>query len=72
MSFGMIKPKYSKKTECYMDTVSKNLYQSSCIKQDFNTSNYKVENQLLIESNKKVIVLIKYEFGWKITTKFRS
>lgn len=46
MSFGMIKPKYSKKAECYMDTVSKNLYQSSCIKQDFNTSNYKVEKPI--------------------------
>lgn len=29
-----------------MDTVSKNLYQSSCIKQDFNTSNYKVEKPI--------------------------
>lgn len=46
MSFGMIKPKYGKIPECYMDTVSKNLYQSSCIKQDFNTSNYKVEKPI--------------------------
>lgn len=72
MSFGMIKPKYSKKNNVIWIQ-----YQKTCINQVVSSKILilriiRLKNQLLIESNKKVIVLIKYEFGWKITTKFRS
>ena len=50
-------------------------YQKTCINQVVSSKILilriiKLKNQLLIESNKKVIVLIKYEFGWKMLAKF--
>ena len=78
--YDHIKPKYSEKAKlCYMDTDSLIVYiKANDIYKDiaedmetrFDTSNYELDRPLSKGKNKKVIGLMKDEFGEKIMTKF--
>ena len=80
--YDYIKPKYGKKAKlCYMDTDSfimhiktVDFYEDIAddVKERFDTSNYEANRPLPKVKNKKVIGLMKDEFGGKIKTEFAS
>ena len=80
--YDYIKPKYQDNTKlCYMDTGSfiiniktEDFYEdtASDVKKRFDISNYEVNRQLLKGKNKKVIGLMKDEFGGNIMTEFAA
>ena len=78
--YNHIKPKYGEKAKlCYMDTdrfivyiKANDIYKdiAEYMETRFDTSNYKLDRPLSKGKNKKVIGLMKDEFGEKIMTKF--
>ena len=78
--YDYMKPKYDNNVKlCYMDTDSfimniktNDFYEDSAsdVENRFDTSNYEVNRPLLMGRNKKVIGLMKDEFGRKIITEF--
>ena len=78
--YGYVKPKYGKKVKlCYMDTgifivyiKTDDIYKDIAedVETRFDASNYDLDRPFPKGKNKKVIELMKDEFGRKIMTKF--